>query len=184
MQDEKDRQDQRCDCEDESEQCSLEDLQAQCEQYLERFMRAQAELQNFRKRTERQRQQLRQDVQAQTVEQFLPVIDNLERVLQAADDPDPVRDGVAMILGQVQGILEKVGVSRMCTVGEPFDPHWHEALGAIPTTDYPEGTVVEELLPGYRMEDRLVRPAQVMVAKRLCHQQHDHLVVNKNKEED
>lgn len=187
LQEEKDRQeqDQACEGEGQSEECLLEELENRCEQYLERLMRTQAELENYRKRTERHRRQMRGDVQAETVARFLPVIDNLERVLAVADDKDPVRDGVAMILEQVEGILQKIGVSRMATVGQPFDPHWHEAIGAVPTADYPEGTVAEEFLSGYRMEERLLRAAQVLVSRQVCCEKHeDHSVINDNREEE
>ncbi|MFO8059891.1 MAG: nucleotide exchange factor GrpE [Bacillota bacterium] len=165
MQNERDERDQACECEQKEE--SREELEARCEEYLQRLMRAQADFQNYRKRVERQRRQLSRDVQAETVEQFLPVIDNLRRVMATADGPDPVRDGVALILDQVEAVLNRFGVSQMTTVGEPFDPHWHEAVGAVPSDEFPDGTVVEELLPGYRMGDRLLRAAQVMVATKV-----------------
>ena len=100
------------------------------------------------------------------MEKLLPVLDNFEMALTAVKDADPsVRDGVQMILDQLLSVLKESGVVPVDALGQPFDPNLHEALSQEETTDAEEGTVVQQVQCGYKLNDRLVRPARVVVAK-------------------
>lgn len=154
-----------CETDEECSRAREEDLKRQLVDAQETILRLRADFANYRKRTRRLQEQIRSDAQAETVRLFLPVIDNLERVLENADEEDPVSKGVDMILRQLQQQLEAVGVVRITTVGEKFDPHLHEAAVHLPAEGYSDGMVIEELQSGYQVNDRLVRPARVMVAQ-------------------
>jgi len=130
-------------------------------------LRVLADFQNFRRRNEEQRA----DVASRAVQDFvaalLPVLDNFERALAAAEDApgcEGVVAGVAMILRQLQDLLAQRGVEPIQAVGCEFDPNLHEAIMRVDAEDLPENTVAEELLRGYTMNGRVIRPAKVKVA--------------------
>lgn len=134
------------------------------------LLRERAELENFKKRMTREKSEALRFASEPLIRELLPVIDNLERALDAAAPPsegpsDPLRDGVAMVAQQFDDILSGFGVARVDAAGRPFDPAEHEALAHIETTQQPPGSVLDEHLPGYRLHDRLLRAAQVTVAK-------------------
>ena len=138
----------------------------QAAEHLDRLMRTQADFQNYKKRAEKNREQMKQRERLETVRNFLPVYDNLGRVLDATDeDAGPVRDGVVMILRQIEQVLQHMGISRVPTEGENFDPRRHEAVEHVPTDEHPEGTITGEFQAGFIINDVLVRPARVRVAK-------------------
>lgn len=131
-----------------------------------RVLRATADLDNYRKRAQREKDEARQFANQSLLERLLPVMDNFEMAMEAAKDADPaVRDGVEMILGQLKGVLNESGVEEVDAVGLEFDPTLHEAVSEEETTEAAEGTVMKQLRRGYKLHDRLVRPASVVVAK-------------------
>jgi molecular chaperone GrpE len=142
-------------------------LEAEREEMRQLLIRRQADFENFRKRVERERREDRERAVAALGEAMLPVLDNFERALAAHQDPgyEDYRRGFQMIHRQLADLLAEYGIQRMeCTVGKPFDPHWHHAFERVETAEHPEGTVLAELQAGYKYRDRVLRPAQVRVA--------------------
>ncbi len=143
------------------------DLEGQVEQLRDQLLRGKAELINFRKRVERERAELGTVAQAGVLEKLLPVIDDFERaIVTDAEDAQAYRQGVELILRSMENVLTGMGVERLEPLGEDFDPEFHEAIARIETDDLPEGQVVDVFLPGYRVRNRLLRPARVAVAAR------------------
>jgi len=133
------------------------------------YLRSQAELENYRKRVQRDRQDLLKFGNENILRELLPVIDNLDRAVQHAretsdQDQQGLLQGVEMTLGQFHKVLDKFHVTPIKSLGEPFDPARHEAMGQFQTSDYPPNTVAQELQKGYLLHDRLLRPAMVMIA--------------------
>jgi len=136
--------------------------------------RRQADFENYRKRVERERSETYNRVVADVAAKLLPVVDNLKRALDAeasveAAESDEFRhflSGVDLISKQLNGVLDALGVKPIAAVGEKFDPHIHEAVVSEPTDDYEPDTVMQEIVAGYRLGDKLIRPALVKVATR------------------
>ena len=141
-----------------------EKLKAERDQLLDRLARLQAEFENARKRTERERQEFRDYAVGSVVEQFLPVLDHFQLALKATGSVEQLRSGVELIVKQMEEVLRQMQVQPVPTEGEPFDPHIHEALGSIERDDLPDQHVAEEVRRGYRLRDRLLRPALVRIA--------------------
>ena len=145
---------------------TLTEAQEAMAELNERIVRLTADFDNFRKRAQREKDEARQFANQGLLEKLLPVLDNFEMALTAVKDADPsVRDGVQMILDQLLGVLKESGVEPVDAMGQPFDPNLHEALSQEETTEVEEGTVVQQVQRGYKLNDRLVRPARVVVAK-------------------
>ena len=142
----------------------FDQLKAERDQLIDRIARLQAEFENARKRGERERQEFRDYATGNVVAQFLPVLDNFERAMQADGSAEQLRSGVELIVKQMEEVLRKLHVEPIATVGEPFDPHLHEAMGAVDRDDLPDQHVAEEIRRGYRLRERLLRPAMVRVA--------------------
>jgi molecular chaperone GrpE len=142
----------------------LDQLKAERDQLLDRLARLQAEFENARKRAERERVEYRDYATGNVVEQFLPVVDNFELALKAKGTAEQLRHGVELIVKQMEEVLRQLQVNPIPTVGEPFDPHIHEALGSVDRADLPDQHVAEEVRRGYRLRERLLRPALVRVA--------------------
>jgi len=142
----------------------LEQLKAERDQLLDRLARLQAEFDNARKRADRERSEQRDYVTGNVVEQFLPVLDNFDLALKAQGSEEKLRSGVSLIVKQMEEVLNKMQVAVIPTVGEAFDPRIHEALGTVEREDIPDQHVAEEVRRGYRLRDRLIRPALVRVA--------------------
>jgi len=142
----------------------FEQLKAERDHLLDRIARTQAEFDNARKRAERERVEFRDIATGKVVEQFLPVIDNFQLALNATGDAEQLRSGVALIVKQMEEALQKMQVNAIPAVGEPFDPRVHEALGSVERDDIPDQHVAEEIRRGYRLRERLLRPALVRVA--------------------
>lgn len=142
----------------------FDQLKSERDQLLDRMARMQAEFDNARKRAERERIEFRDIATGNVVENFLPVIDNFQLALTASGNADQLRSGVALIVKQMEEALQKMQVVPVPTVGEPFDPRVHEALGSVEREDIPDQYVAEEIRRGYRLRDRLLRPALVRVA--------------------
>ena len=148
-------------------QKELAAAQDESRQNHERYLRAVADWENYRRRVAREKDELRQHVVSGLVEEFLPVLDNLDLGLQtAANHPEAasVAQGFQMVADQIRGILERNGVSAIDPVGEAFDPHQHESLSQQPHPEVPEGNVVQVIRKGYKLNTRLLRPASVMVS--------------------
>ena len=136
--------------------------------------RRQADFENYRKRVERERSETYNRVVADVATKLLPVSDNLKRALEAessveAAESDEFRhflSGVDLIWKQLNGVLEALGVKPIPAVGEQFDPHVHEAVVTEATDEYEPDTVIQEIVAGYRLGDKLIRPALVKVATR------------------
>jgi molecular chaperone GrpE len=142
----------------------VEQLRAERDQLLDRLARQQAEFENARKRAERERIENREYVTANVVGQFLPVLDSFDLALKSDSSAKQLRAGVELIVKQMEEILNKMQVSAVPAVGEAFDPRIHEAMGTVESEDIPDQHVAEEVRRGYRLRDRLIRPALVRVA--------------------
>jgi molecular chaperone GrpE len=123
----------------------------------------QAEFENARKRAERERIEFRDYATGSVVEQFLPVLDNFALALDSAGSAEQLRSGVELIVKQMEEILRQLQVTPVATVGEAFDPRLHEAIGLVERDDLPDQHVAEEIRRGYRLRERLLRPAMVRV---------------------
>ncbi len=131
---------------------------------MDRVARTQAEFENARKRAEREKQEYRDFAVGNVVEQFLPVLDNFELALKATGSTEQLRSGVELIVKQMEEILRQLQVLPVATVGVEFDPRHHEALGTVERDDLPDQHVAEEVRRGYKLRERLLRPALVRVA--------------------
>ena len=143
----------------------LQKLKAERDSLLDRLARAQAEFENARRRATKEQQDFRDYAAADAVKSLLPVLDSFERALQVKSEPGDLRSGVELIYKQLQDALAKLGVRAIPAKGEPFDPHVHEAIEMVETSDAADHEVIEELQRGYKIKDRLLRPAMVKVAK-------------------
>ena len=143
-------------------------LQRERDSFKDQFLRAVADFDNYRKRIERERRELSEYAAADVLRELLPIIDNLERALQApvGGDGDGFRRGVELIHKQMHDLLRKRGVVAIEAIGDDFDPNVHQAVIHEPSEDHREGEVMEELQRGYKLGERLLRPAMVKVAKR------------------
>ena len=134
----------------------------------EKATRFQAELENTRKRLEREKDEALRYANSSLLESLLPVIDNFELGLQAADtatDAQSIAMGMKMVKTQLEKFLEENGVQTIEAVGKEFDPNRHDAVSQQETQDHPEGSVIEQSRKGYTLHDRLLRPASVVVAQ-------------------
>ncbi|WP_219470579.1 nucleotide exchange factor GrpE [Nonomuraea rhizosphaerae] len=147
----------------------LAESQAKLAELEDRWLRAVAELDNVRKRIARDTERLRAEERDRVASQWLPVLDNLERALSAANGDgaaDPVIEGVRAVRDQAVATLSRLGYRRQDRTGVPFDPQHHEAVSTVERDDVAPGTVVEVLQPGYGDDQRQLRPAVVVVAKK------------------
>jgi molecular chaperone GrpE len=134
----------------------------------ERLLRTAADFDNYRKRTRRDITDAERRVQENLLNVLVQPFDNLERAAQHAESAQDVKalaEGLKMVLRQFEDALSTVGIQRIVSVGKPFDPSEHEAVQHIHTDEVPPGAVAQELRAGYRWQDRLIRPALVVVAK-------------------
>ena len=130
--------------------------------------RQRADFDNFRRRTLKEKDQVRDATREEVITKLLPVLDNFERALastQSAVDAKSICDGITMVAGQLLRMLEAEGLKRIETANASFDPNEHEALATEERDDVEENRVCEEMLPGYRYKDKVIRPAMVKVAK-------------------
>ena len=141
------------------------DLAAELERLDDRYKRAVADLDNYRKRAAREVDRRVAESTEALLREWLDAVDSVERALLMAEPGSPLSVGLQAVLEQMQAILERQGVSRVGAVGESFDPERHEAVAAVPAKDVPDRTVVEVARSGYALGDRVLRPAQVVVAQ-------------------
>ena len=149
-------------------EAALKKAQEEAAEHYDRFLRVSADLENYKKRVSKEKADLIRYGNEELIKELLPVIDNLERALEHASSEEAqegIEVGVKMTLQQFLGILQRFGVTPIAAEGEPFDPTTHEAVMEQVAGDYEPGHVVSELQKGYLLNDRLVRPAKVVVAK-------------------
>ncbi len=148
----------------------LQASRAESEQWRDRFLRKAAEFENFRKRSERERAESTLLTKSAVLVEFLPVLDACERALKSFPAEDrseriqAYREGVELLYKQLKDTLGRMGVVALEAKGRKFDPHMHEALVHLETSEHEDNTIVEELRRGYLFKDRLLRPVQVVVA--------------------
>ena len=146
-------------------QDELRKLKAERDALYDRFARQQADFENQRKRLAKEQADYRDYALADAIKQLLPIVDTFDRAIkhEGGDDKD-FRAGVELINRQLHDALTKLGVRPIPAAGEPFDPHLHEAVQMVDTTEVPDNQVIDELQRGYKLKDRLLRPAMVRVA--------------------
>lgn len=146
----------------------LEQKEAEARANYERFLRERAELENFKRRMQREKSEALRFANEPLVRDLLPVVDNLERATvhaQGGGNGQPLIEGVQLVLRSFVEVLEKHGVTRVKATGEPFDPAKHEAMAQVESEEQLPNTVVEEHTPGYSLYGRLLRAAMVSVSK-------------------
>jgi molecular chaperone GrpE len=142
----------------------LQKVKAERDTLLDRLARMQAEFENARRRASKEQQDYRDYATMDAIKSLLPAMDSFQRAMQVQSEPADFRNGVELIYKQLQDALAKLGVTAIPAKGEPFDPRFHEAIEMVETSDVRDHEVLEELQRGYKLKDRLVRPAMVKVA--------------------
>ena len=150
--------------EESGESAEVAHLRGERDQLIDRLARLQAEFDNARKRAERERMDAREYTVGSTVEPFLGVMDNFQLALKAPGSAEQLRGGVELILKQMEDALKGLNVTAVESVGTMFDPRVHEALGSVETVELPDHQVVEEIRRGYKLREKLLRPAMVKIA--------------------
>lgn len=143
---------------------------AKADEHWERFVRTSADFDNFKKRAAREKQEAIKYATESLLQKVMPVLDNFEAALAAAqnssaDSLKSLQDGVAMIHSQLKNTLTEAGLEEVDATGKPFDPNVHEAVSQQESAEVAEGIVLQQLRKGYKLRDRLLRPATVVVAK-------------------
>jgi molecular chaperone GrpE len=149
-------------------QSELEEIRSQADEYLDGWQRARAEFANYKKRIQKEREESRSFITAEILSKYITVLDDFERAL--SDRPsdgasDAWAEGVDMIYRKLKTILESEGVEEYSPEGEIFDPNFHEAIGFEESDDHDEGMIFQVIQPGYKIGERVIRPAIVRVAK-------------------
>ena len=155
---------------DETDQLRNELTQAleETKTHQEQYLRTLADMENLRKRTQREKEELAKFANEGILREILSVIDNLERAVEHAEQAENdagLLEGVQMTLTQFTQVLNRFGVEPVEAVGQPFDPAFHQAMGQLESEEYPANTVVQQVQKGYQLNNRLLRPAFVMLAK-------------------
>jgi len=148
----------------------VEALRAELQERQDRFIRLQADFENFRRRTLKEREEAYQYGHQNLVKDLLPTVDNLERAIEHArksgrEDLDGILQGIDLVQRELMGVLAKHGVTEIEALGQAFDPSVHEALAQVEDPAVPANRVVQVFQKGYRLRDRLLRPAQVVVSR-------------------
>ncbi|OPY56383.1 MAG: heat shock protein GrpE [Pelotomaculum sp. PtaU1.Bin035] len=147
-------------------QSQLAEQKALADDYYNRMVRIQADYENYRRRTRQEKEDFYKYASEQLILALLPVLDNFERALSAESESiESFKSGVEMICRQLQDILADEGLKPVPSVGETFDPAWHEAVLQAESAEHPDNTVIEEFRRGYCLKDKVIRPAMVKVAK-------------------
>ena len=137
--------------------------------FYDKLLRKQAEVENTKKRLNKEKSEFFQYASEGLISEILPVIDNLDRAISHMNDTTEVsslKEGIVMIHRQLHQVLEVAGLTKIESVGQKFDPHMHEAIMAVESEEQPDDVVVEEIQCGYKLKDRLLRPAIVKVSKK------------------
>ena len=143
----------------------VDKLRAERDSLLDRLARMQADFENARKRAAKEQQEYRDYALVDTIKTLIPVLDSFQRALQTSPEKSEFHAGVELIHKQLQDALAKIGVREILAKGEQFDPRFHEAIEMVDTEDAEDHQVLEELQRGYKLKDRLLRPAMVKVAR-------------------
>lgn len=146
----------------------ISELENELSEMKNRYLRAQADLENFRRRTRKEKEEQAKYAGMALIKELLPALDNLERALDASrdgDSSDGLAKGVEMVNQQIFDILSQAGLKVIPAVGEPFNPEFHEAVMQVESDEFDSGIVVEELQKGYQMKDRVIRASMVKVSK-------------------
>lgn len=146
-------------------QTEYDQVKGERDQYADRLARLQAEFDNARKREAKERQEFRDYAVGNAAEGFLGVLDNFQLALKSNGSPEQFRSGIELIAKQLDDAIRTLGVVAVETAGQQFDPRTMEALGSVETAEFPDDAVVDEIRKGYRIKERLLRPALVRVAK-------------------
>lgn len=150
-----------------AENAAITELQRIADDNHSRYLRAQADFDNFRRRTVKEKEELTQYASLKLITQLLPVLDNFQRALQTGNEgseSESFAKGVDMIFRQLSQVLEAEGLKPMESVGQPFDPEFHQAIMQVESEEYDEGIVVEAIQTGYILKDKVIRPAMVKVS--------------------
>jgi len=145
----------------------LEQLKIQAEENHQRYLRTQADFDNFRRRARQEKEDLAKYASQKLVENLVPIIDNFDRAIQSSketQDFDALAKGIDMVFRQFEGVLQSEGVKQIESIGQPFNPEFHQAVMQVESEEHEEGIVVEELQKGYMLNDRVIRPAMVKVS--------------------
>ncbi len=146
----------------------LEKAKAECAAYLDRAARIQAEFENYRKRSAREQQEFREYAVADAIRSLLPILDSLDRALKTdTTSLEDFRSGIELIDKQFHDALAKLGVEPLEAQGQPFDPNLHQAIQMVDSDEVEDNHVIDELQRGYKLKDRLLRPAMVRVARKV-----------------
>ncbi|REJ77720.1 MAG: nucleotide exchange factor GrpE [Acidobacteria bacterium] len=161
------------DDDDDSLEGQIEELMNERDSLMDTLRRQKIDFENYRSRTERDRSNTFKSILGGLAVQILPVIDNLDRALDAFGDPDEVGktevnrfiEGIVLVSHQLNEVLSEMGVEPIPSVGESFDPTFHEAVDCVPSADVPPKTVIEELIRGYKIGEKVIRPSMVKVSE-------------------
>jgi molecular chaperone GrpE len=152
------------------EAVALREQAAKATEYRDQLLRMAADLENYKKRAAREKQEAIKFANEALLERLIPVLDNFEMALAAAGaantSVESLRSGVQMIAQQLKSTMADAGLQEIDATGHPFDPNFHEALSQQESPDVPEGNVLQQIRKGYRLRERLIRPASVIVAKK------------------
>jgi molecular chaperone GrpE len=144
---------------------------AKAQDYWDRLVRVSADFDNYKKRAARERQDSIRYANEGLLEKLALILDNLDMALAAANNPqantaEAMKTGITMIFSQLRNVLSEAGLEEIDAIGKPFDPNWHEAVSQQESVDVPDGHVIQQIRKGYKLKDRLLRPASVVVAKK------------------
>jgi molecular chaperone GrpE len=148
----------------------LKERAAKADEHWERLLRTTADFENFKKRAAREKQEAIKFANEGLLQKLIPLLDNFDMALAASQSasgaaPQSLQTGVSMIHQQLRNLLTEAGLEEVDAAGKPFDPNLHEAVSQKETAEAPEGHVVQQLRKGYKLRERLLRPASVVVAK-------------------
>ncbi|NQT06452.1 MAG: nucleotide exchange factor GrpE [Candidatus Omnitrophica bacterium] len=139
------------------------------DEYYDKWLRLQAEVENTRKRLNKEKEEFIKFANEDIIMRLLPIIDNFDRALASirhTEESDAVLEGVKLVQKELHSLFKDYGVEAVKSIGEKFDPHVHEAIAVVETDDHQEDTVVEEIQTGYKLNGRLLRPSVVKVSKK------------------
>ncbi len=155
----------------------LQEMEQALEEQKNLYLRTLADFQNYRRRQQDEMERQRALLLESLMESLMPILDNFERALQAAEmtrELEPLLEGVRLTERQIKALLERYEIHPIHAIGQPFDPNLHEAIQRVETDEYEDGIVIDEVERGYRLGERVIRPSRVIVAKRPEPPQADH----------
>ncbi len=147
----------------------LQEMEQALEEQKNLYLRTLADFQNYRRRQQDEMERQRALLLESLMESLMPILDNFERALQAAEmtrDLDSLLEGVRMTERQIKALLERYDIYPIHAIGQPFDPNLHEAIQRVENDEYEDGIVIDEVERGYRLGERVIRPSRVIVAKK------------------